>query len=84
MLTCKETSEALSEARDHKVPWTKRFMLKMHLLMCHHCNKYKNQLAILYSTYQKLRTKIELDSEIRLPDTIKDEIKKKLHDETRL
>ncbi len=84
MLTCKETSEVLSEARDNSLPWTKRIMLKMHLMMCHHCNNYKSQLSALYLTYQKLRTKMESDPEIQLPDKIKDEIKIELHNHSSL
>ncbi len=82
MLTCKETSQVLSEARDQTLPRKKRFMLKMHLMMCDRCHAYKNQLATLYQTYQKHRTNLEFDSEVRLPGNIKEEIKNELNDQS--
>ena len=82
MLTCKETSQILSEIKDHDLPWKKRLLLKMHLMACHRCHKYAKQLKTLYLSFQKLKARIESDPEIRLPENKKEEIKKNLNEQS--
>ena len=47
MFNCKEVSKKVSESMDRTLPFYYRLLLKVHLLMCKYCNRFKNQLMIL-------------------------------------
>jgi hypothetical protein len=78
MLTCKETSQLLSDAKDRKLPLVKWLLLEMHILMCHQCRTYKRQLNILFQAFKKMGQSIENDSNIHLSESKKQSIKKEL------
>ena len=47
MLNCKEVSEKVSESMDRTLPLHYRLQVKMHLLLCKYCNRFKNQLLMI-------------------------------------
>ena len=49
MLTCKETGELLSLSRDHRLSWSERWGVRMHLWLCDQCRRFERQLAWLAS-----------------------------------
>jgi hypothetical protein len=47
MLTCKEASSLISEQMDNKLAWRKRMALRIHVILCHRCVKYMQDLKKL-------------------------------------
>ena len=52
MLSCREVSERASDLIDGRASWRIRAEARLHLLMCHHCRRYIDQLRL---TVQALR-----------------------------
>lgn len=46
-LRCREAAPLVSEAMDHPLPRVERIALRMHLLICRWCRRYRAQLARL-------------------------------------
>lgn len=55
MLSCKEITEKANSYLDQELPFFTRMQVKLHLMMCEHCQRYVNQLRITISTLGKLR-----------------------------
>ncbi|MHC4473934.1 MAG: zf-HC2 domain-containing protein [Planctomycetota bacterium] len=47
MLSCKETARLLSDSLEQPLPLGRRIGLKMHLLMCKLCRRYKKQITAI-------------------------------------
>ena len=47
MFNCKEVSRRLSESMDHRLPLYQRMLIRMHLLMCKYCSRFRRQLLLL-------------------------------------
>lgn len=47
MFNCKEVSRRVSESMDHKLPLYQRFLIRIHLLMCKYCTRFRRQIFIL-------------------------------------
>ncbi len=47
MLSCKEVTRLVSESLDRKLPLSQRIAMRMHLLMCKLCSRYKKQLLLI-------------------------------------
>src|SRR5437867_4237069 len=47
MPTCREASRLQSDALDQALPLSKRFGLRMHLLVCKWCRRYGKQIRFL-------------------------------------
>jgi hypothetical protein len=47
MLSCKEVSRLVSESLDHELPFGQRFSLRLHLLMCSLCSRFRRQILLL-------------------------------------
>ena len=45
MLTCREATHLASDALDHPLPWTQRFQMRLHMLVCSACRRFAKQLA---------------------------------------
>ncbi len=44
MLTCREASRLVSEGLDRHLPWTRRLSLRLHLMMCRGCSRFRRQV----------------------------------------
>ncbi|MDP3777417.1 zf-HC2 domain-containing protein [Methylotenera sp.] len=78
MLTCKQASQLISQSLDHPLSWYELMQLRLHLMMCGACNRFKKQLNILLIGLRKIRTNIENNSAIQLPLDAKTRIVEKL------
>jgi predicted anti-sigma-YlaC factor YlaD len=76
MLTCKQTSELISQSLDKPQTWKTRFDLKLHLMMCKACQQYAKQMHTIKSNIFKLRESIQSDESI----TLSEEAKKRMID----
>jgi hypothetical protein len=47
VLTCKEVSQLVSESLDRKLPLWQRVQVRMHLLMCRFCSRFRKQAIFL-------------------------------------
>jgi hypothetical protein len=67
MLTCKQASQLISQSLDHPLSWYELMQLRLHLMMCGACNRFRKQLNVLRVGLRKIRANIENDSAIQLP-----------------
>ena len=81
MLSCKQASELVSQSLDRPLPWTKRLALKFHLMICKACVHFSNQMHLMHKTAHHLQHMIESDESIKLSDTAKQNIQKRLNDQ---
>ena len=44
MFNCKDVSQRVSESMDRSLPLHHRMMIKIHLMMCKYCARFKQQL----------------------------------------
>jgi len=54
MLSCKDVTQLLSEAMDASLPIGKRIGVRLHLLICKFCLRYKRQLLLIRETARRL------------------------------
>jgi len=57
MLSCKETTEKLSEAQDRNLSLAEKLQLKLHLAMCSGCRNFGKQLDFLRAACQRYADK---------------------------
>ena len=50
MFKCKEVTRMVSESLDRKLPLYQRIGVRIHLLMCKFCSRFKKQLLFLRET----------------------------------
>jgi hypothetical protein len=76
MLNCKEVTRMVSESLDRKLPLHQRMGMKIHLLVCKFCSRYRKQLLILREAI-RLHTMHgeDLESSISLPPEARERIK---------
>lgn len=79
MLSCKQTSELVSQSLDRPLTWKQRMSVRLHLLMCAACTRFSRQLALMqttidkfiFDTEQNLALKLPLDAKQRMTEAIK-------------
>ncbi len=79
MLTCKQASQLISQSLDQPLSWSQRLQLKMHLLLCSTCNRFRQQLLLLRAALLKFRNQIENDSTIKLTPDAKTRIEREIN-----
>lgn len=47
MISCREASRLISQARDVRLAWRERLALRLHLLACEMCNRYGRQIEFI-------------------------------------
>ena len=73
---CKDVSDLISRSMDEKLPLKIRMGIKFHLMMCHLCLNYKNQLNLIRKAILKLEIDKDADSATtHLPDQARQKIK---------
>jgi hypothetical protein len=78
VFSCKQASQIISQSLDRQLTWTERFNLRLHLLMCTYCARFRQQLITLRSALTRMSNQIEQDETIQLPSETKARIAKEL------
>lgn len=47
MLSCKEVTRLISESMDYQLPFVQRIAVRMHLLMCKFCSRYRRHMVLI-------------------------------------
>lgn len=47
MFSCKDVSQKFSESLDRKLPFHHRMFIRIHMLMCKYCSRFRRQLLLL-------------------------------------
>lgn len=80
-LPCEGMSRLASESLDRDLGRAERFALRLHLLYCSACRRYRRQLEHLRCAMRRLARTIEADESSPvpgLPDDIRERIKRAL------
>ena len=59
MLSCREASRLLSEARERRLGLGERLALRLHLLVCAGCNNFRKQLDFISAAMERFRRRDE-------------------------
>jgi predicted anti-sigma-YlaC factor YlaD len=79
MLNCKEVSELVSRSLDEELPLGKRVGVRMHLLMCKFCTRYKKQMVLLRELARRYEEKSTEEMIPTLP-SLQGEARKRIKD----
>jgi hypothetical protein len=88
MLSCRETTQLISESMERKLPLRRRMAVAAHLLMCRFCSRYRKQLRFMEKAVDHLvesekegsppeRTDTRLSPEAR--ERIKQSLRREIH-----
>ena len=81
MFKCKEVTRMISESLDRELPFYQRIGIRMHLLMCKLCSRYRRQLLLMRETIRlQTASSEDIESEIVLPPGARERIKHLIHD----
>jgi hypothetical protein len=82
MLSCKEVTQWISESLDQNLPLRLRIGVKMHLLMCRFCSRYRRQMLFLRDIIHHYSARVEDTSPTAsLPPEARERIKRALRHE---
>ena len=59
MLSCKDVSKLLSQARERPLGWWERLGLHLHLMMCDGCTNFRKQLDFIGIAVRRYRDRDE-------------------------
>ena len=77
MFNCKKVTRMVSDSLDHKLPLYQRFGIRIHLMMCKLCSRYKDQLLLMRKIIgPKMMDKKETDLSIKLSSKVRERIKR--------
>lgn len=65
---CQQASRLASDAIERKLTWGESARLKMHLALCGSCRNHIHDVRVIQSVLQTLRSNIEADTSITLPE----------------
>lgn len=75
IISCKHASQLISKALDQRLSFFERLSLRLHLLICDVCSRFRQQLYTLKSAIKALLKQTENDETIQLPLQAKERIK---------
>jgi len=56
MLSCKDVTQLISESMDRSIPLGKRIGVRIHLLICRFCARYRRHLLLIRETVRQIMT----------------------------
>lgn len=59
MLSCKEVTELISQSQDRQLPWYQRLRVRLHVLMCRACGRFRRQMLFLREALRHWRGAVE-------------------------
>ena len=71
MLSCKQASQLISQSLEQPLVMRERFALKLHLLICKYCRRFRQQLQAIGVALKLTTRAIENDDTIKLPSETK-------------
>lgn len=81
MFNCKEVTRMLSDSLDRELSFHQRVGLRMHLLMCKFCSRYRKQLLFLRETIHLHAARGEdVEPSTTLPPEARERIERTIHD----
>jgi hypothetical protein len=79
IFNCKAVTRMVSESMDRKLPFYQRMGIRMHLLMCKLCSRYRRQLSFLRETIRlQAASSEDIESAIVLPPGARERIKRSI------
>ena len=78
--SCRDVSRLQSNALDSPLPLSKRFGMRLHLLVCRWCRCYGRQINFLRGAVQARPDKLAESDPQSLPNDARERLKKSLHD----
>lgn len=78
MLSCQEVSKLVSQSLDSRLTWWQRVRVRMHLLMCTLCGRFRKQSEFLRQAAQTYSSKTETPTGPRLSEEARERIKRSL------
>ena len=63
MLSCKNATRLMSEARDRELAVAETLGLEVHLLLCGGCRRYRRQMAFLHEACRQHPARVVADDE---------------------
>ena len=77
--SCRDISRLSSQALDTRLPWTTRFRMSVHYLICAWCRRYRAHLALVRNAVSRLGSDAP-ESGPALPPEARERIRKNLCD----
>ena len=74
MLSCKQTSQIISQSLDRPLTMREHFALKLHLLICKYCKRFSQQVQTLHVAIKTMVSSIESNNSIKMPSMAKKRI----------
>lgn len=71
MLSCKQASQLISQSLEQPLAMRERFALKLHLLICKYCRRFRQQLQAIGVALKLTARAIESDDTIKMPPEAK-------------
>lgn len=78
MLSCKQSSQLLSQSLDRKLLRRELFALRLHLMLCSMCRRFEQHIAGIRLLVRRSRQQIEQDETVALPTEAKQRIARAL------
>jgi len=76
MFNCRKVTRMVSDSLDHKLPLYQRFGIRIHLMMCKFCSRYRDQLLLMRKIIGPKMDKKETDLSIKLSSKARERIKR--------
>ncbi len=81
MFNCKEVSRRVSESMDRRIPLYQRLLIRMHLLMCRYCARFRRQLMFIRELCRSRKLDENLPDKLaHMPPDARERIKQALQD----
>jgi hypothetical protein len=79
MFNCKEISRQISESMDHNLSLYQRMLIRVHLLMCRYCARFRRQVLFLRELCRSHQLdESSLDASVNLPPDARERIRQSL------